>query len=435
MARSTTSQKRDGTLEHENELLRNAVEELSILNEMATAIGSASSLDRIVNLMVGKCVKHFHTEQAAVMLLDPGQTGTALKTMVRKAETRSDAAPFRLDSQLTGWMLNHREPLLVNDLEHDERFCTDRDAACPYRSLLSVPLLSKGRMIGLLTVFNKKDPEGFDENDQRLLFIIAGQSAQVIENARLLEKEKELMRMEEELRLAREIQMGLLPKEPPSVAGYDIYGISIPAKAVGGDYFDFIPVNDTLLAFCLGDVSGKGMPAALLMSNLQAAVRSQSLLETACSECMVRANTLLCRNTGPEKFATLFYGVLDFTNHAVRCCNAGHNYPFLFSRDRDPHLLVTGGPVLGFMEGIPFEQASHPLSPGDLLLAYSDGITEALNPSEDQYGEDRLAGIIRSGMGLSARELIQRILDDVGTFSANTPQEDDMTLLAIKRIR
>ncbi|MBN1896031.1 SpoIIE family protein phosphatase [bacterium] len=433
MKRSSAPENQAQTLEHENKLLRNAVEELSVLNEMATAIGSALSLDRIVNLMVGKCVKHFHCEQAAVMLLEPGQSANPLRTMVRKAETRSDTGPYRLDSQLTGWMLNNQKPLLINDLKNDERFCTDRDAACPYCSLLSVPLLSKGRMIGLLTVFNKKDPEGFDEHDQRLLSIIAGQSTQVIENARLLEKEKELTRMEEELRLAREIQMGLLPKASPQIKGYDIFGISIPAKIVGGDYFDFIQVSETQLAFCLGDVSGKGMPAALLMSNLQAAVRSQSLLETACCECMVRANTLLCRNTTPEKFATLFYGILDFASHAVRCCNAGHNYPFLFSGGRDPHLLVTGGPVLGFMEGIPFEQASYPLSPGDLLLAYSDGITEALNPSEDQYGEEKLAEIIRRNKNLSARELIQKILDDVGHFSANAQQEDDMTLLAIKR--
>jgi len=434
MKHSSAPENQAKTLEHENKLLRNAVEELSILNEMATAIGSALSLDRIVNLMVGKCVKHFHSEQAAVMLLEPGQSANPLRTMVRKAETRSDAAPFRLDSQLTGWMLNNQKPLLVNDLKNDERFCMDRDTACPYRSLLSVPLLSKGRMIGLLAVFNKKNPVGFNEDDQRLLSIIASQSTQVIENARLLEKEKELTRMEEELRLAREIQMGLLPKEPPRIAGYDIYGISIPAKIVGGDYFDFIPVDGSTMAFCLGDVSGKGMPAALLMSNLQAAVRAQSLTETFCHECMARANTLLCRNTTPEKFATLFYGILDFKGHAVRCCNAGHNFPFLFSGDRDPQLLATGGPVLGFMEGIPFEQVSHPLSPGDLLLAYSDGITEAADKSENQYGEERLAEIIRRNTNLPARELIQKILDDVVHFSANAPQEDDMTLLAIKRM-
>ena len=214
-------------------------------------------------------------------------------------------------------------------------------------SCLSVPLLSKGRMIGLLSVFNKKAEEGFNQDDQRLLSIIATQSAQVIENARLLEEEKALLQIQDELRLAYEIQTQLLPTTNPRINGYDIAGKAIPAKEVGGDYFDFITIDDDRIAFCLGDVSGKGMPAALLMATLQAAVRTQTMLNTPVDDCLIRMNKLLFRSTAAEKFATLFYAVLDTRTHEIRYSNAGHQYPFLFSGGEGHKELSSKGRISG----------------------------------------------------------------------------------------
>ena len=280
-------------LEEENLRLRRAVEELSVLNEIATAINSTLTLNQIVDLIVEKCVKHLKVEQAAVMLLSEETDDKPFQTIIRRADTTANFLPYRLDAQLTGWMLKNQKPLVINDFKNDNRFSGIDESKFPIQSLLSVPLLSKGRMIGLLTVFNKKSEQGYSSEDQRLLSIISTQSAQVIENARLIEEEKALLQMQKEMQMAHDIQVNLLPKTPPKLAGYEIAGISIPAQVVGGDYFDFIPIDDKRLAVCLGDVSGKGLPAALLMANLQATIRGQTLLKPPPKDCLNRSNKLL----------------------------------------------------------------------------------------------------------------------------------------------
>jgi serine phosphatase RsbU (regulator of sigma subunit) len=420
-------------LEKENSRLRVAVEELSVLNEIATAIASTLSLDRIVDLIVQKCVKHMDGEQGAVMLLEEQDTRHPFRTMVRKADTVASVLPYRLGSQLTGWMLKNKKPLLSNDLESDGRFQMKEDEDLPIRSLLSVPLLQKGRMIGILTVFNNKTDQGFTSNDQRLLSIISAQSAQVIENARLYKKEQFLTRMQEEMRMAEKIQMNLLPGIPPDIAGYDIAGTSLPAKNVGGDYFDYILADEGHCAFCIGDVSGKGMPAALLMANLQAAVRGQTHLKASTEDCMMLSNNLLFQSTAENKFATFFYSILDTQTHEISYSNAGHNPPLLFPEKGEPTPLKTGGVVLGFMENFSYQHSRCPFSRGDLLLLFSDGITEAVNAAGEEFGEERLKEVIVENRNDSAEELVDKIIRTAKYHEGDQPQMDDMTALIVKR--
>ncbi|MFQ5583172.1 MAG: GAF domain-containing SpoIIE family protein phosphatase [Calditrichia bacterium] len=422
-------------LEKENKRLRMAVEELSILNEIAITISSTNTLDRIVELIVQKCIKFLKVEQGAVMLLHEEDQDSPFQTMVRKADssTMSRVLPFRLDTQLTGWMLKHREPLLINNFKEDTRFHKGEDENLAIHSLLCVPLRLKGKMTGLLTLFNKKTPEGFTVEDQRLLSIIAAQSAQIIENARLYEKEKELLRMEEQMHLAREIQLKLLPQSAPHLPGYAIAGHSVPAQEVGGDYYDFMAIDENHLAFCLGDVSGKGIPAAMLMSNLQATLRGQTLLEAIPKLCLERSNTLLFQSTDFQKFATLFYGILDTQNHALTYCNGGHDNPFLFCKQQKPLRLAIGGTVLGFVEKFSYEQETIPMEPGNVLAIYSDGVTEAMNRDEEEFGEERLARVIAENCGKSPQELINNILSAVRQFAGDAPQMDDITIVVVKR--
>lgn len=418
----------------ENQRLKKAVEELSVLNEIATAINSTWSLDKIVNLIVQKCVKFLKVEQAAVMLLDEEEQDKGFQTMVRKADTSASFLPFRLDTHLTGWMLKHQKPLLVNNLCEDDRFAGLIEKDCPIKSLLSVPLIFKGNMIGLLTAFNQKSPEGFTSESQRLLSIIATQSAQVIQNARLLDKEKELVRVREEMRMAYEIQVNLLPKSAPEIPGYDIAGKSIPAKFVGGDYFDFIPAGENRLAFCLGDVTGKGMPAALLMSNIQAAIHSQVISAPQPRDCMRNTNTIIYQNTGMGKFVTMFYGVLDFTTHRIVYCNAGHDYPFFLESPESLSRLETGGLVLGFVPVHQYEEAEISVAPSCCLVLYSDGVPEAMNQQGEEFGEERLLEVIRENLNLSAHSLVEAIIEVVRGHAGDTPQSDDITLLVIRRL-
>jgi sigma-B regulation protein RsbU (phosphoserine phosphatase) len=417
----------------ENQRLRTAVEELSALNEIATAITSTQTLEQIVDLIVRKCVKHIKVEQGAVMLLDEKDQDKPFHTMIRKQDSLSNILPYRMDAQLTGWMLKNRNPLIVNDLTTDSRFKFMVDKNFPISSLLSVPMMVKGKMIGLLTVFNKKSEAGFTTGDQRLLGIIAAQSAHVIENARLYHEEQSLIRLQEEMRLAYEIQVDLLPKEQPVLPGYQIAGKSIPSKEVGGDYFDFIPSGDNRLAFCLGDISGKGIPAALLMANLQATLRGQTLLGNNSKSCVSFANEMLYQNSAPNKFATLFYGIIDSSKNELSYCNGGHNNPFFFSHDNKLTTLDKGGLIVGIMPSVIYEEDTIPFNSGDLLVIFSDGITEAMNNTEEEFGEQRLIDVILQNKNEPAKDLIEIIIKKVQEFSGIQSQMDDITLVIIKR--
>jgi sigma-B regulation protein RsbU (phosphoserine phosphatase) len=413
--------------------LRRAVEELSILNEIATAINSTMHVHQIVDLIVRKCLKLLDVEQAAVMLLDEKKDEKPFQTMVRLADTSSLILPFRLDAQLTGWMLKNQKPLLINAFQQDDRFKEFSVGPFPIRSLLAVPLLSKGRMTGLLTVFNKKSEEGYTQEDQRLLSIIGAQSAQIIENTRLLEKEKTLIQMQKEMQMAYSIQINLLPKENPMLPHYEIAGVSVPAQVVGGDYFDFIPINANRLAVCLGDVSGKGLSAALLMANLQATIRGQTLLNPPPKDCLCRSNRLLFQCTDPQKFATLFYGILDIENHQFCYSNAGHNRPFFFGDNQEPRSVEGAGLALSFLENVSYPEDQIGFNPDDVLLIYSDGITEAMNAKDEEYGEQRLMDLVHGIKRETAQEIINRVLDSVNTYVEDRQQMDDMTLVVIKR--
>jgi sigma-B regulation protein RsbU (phosphoserine phosphatase) len=327
----------------------------------------------------------------------------------------------------------NKKPLIINNPRADERF-----RGVPWdesiHSLIAVPMMVKSELRGVLTVYNKRDDLPFTEDDVRLLAIIAGQSGQVVENARLYEKEQALARMQEEIHLAARIQSELLPKSPPKVEGYEILGRSIPAQEVGGDYFDFIPIDEQHLALCIGDVSGKGLPASLLMANLQATLRSQTLNAGSPRECLERSNQLLFQSTSPEKFATLFFAVLDTTNHQLNYSNAGHENPYLRSHQNEMKRLKKGGIPLGMLPQFTYEQELIPLENGSVFVAYSDGVTEAMNAQEEMFGEERVAAIVDQFRNAPAAEIIDRLVAAVKHHAAAVPQSDDITVIVVRRI-
>ena len=417
----------------ENARLRLAIEELSILNEVSTAVSSTSSLDATVDLIVQKCVKHLKVEQGALLLFDKLEAGSALKTMVRKVESDSGDIPMRLGEQITGWMLKNQKALIVNDFAQDTRFRAPADQG-GIRSLLCVPMKLKGRLIGVLNVFNKEGGLGFSPGDQRLLSIIATQSAQVVENSRLMEEEKALEILQEELRLAREIQQDLLPKESPEVSGYAVSGLSEPATRVGGDYFDFLDLGQGRLGLCLADVSGKGITAALLMSNVQATIRGQSRVAPDVHTCVAQANDMLHASTHAAKFVTMFYAVLDTETHRLDYCNAGHNPPIMMANQNGPVLLETGGPVLGVMPGFPYEGGQVEFRPGETLLVYSDGFSEALNERLEEFTDERLRASAAARSDLQPGPMLDTLLEEVNAFCGDAPQADDMTIMAVQRL-
>lgn len=429
---SPESFKEDDLLKKENLRLKSAVEELSILNDIATAVASTQSLAQITKMIVKKCVKYLNAEQGSIQLVDEKDFVNPFHTMIRVQDSKLNKDPLRFNKQLSHIMLVNKKPMIINEFRHEEIYSIDDDLILKIHSLISVPMIIKGKMIGILSLFNKQTGEGFSEEDKRLLSIIAAQSANVIENSRLFEEEKQLLQIQQELQVAAEIQKNILPREIPNVNGYDIFAINIPAHEVGGDYYDFMQISDGETAFALGDVSGKGLPASMLMSNLQATLRGQLLFSSSAKECITRANTLLFKSTDPTKFVTLFFGILDSVNHKLIYCNAGHNVPFFLLGEKEIK-LDKGGIILGCLENIGYEDEEILFEEGSLLVVFSDGITEAMDMNEEEFGEEKLFRIIKDRCHLSSEEIGKEILNEVSRFSAGIPQSDDITVLIIKR--
>ena len=245
--------------------------------------------------------------------------------------------------------------------------------------------------------------------------------------------------LESELDTARKIQEKLLPHEMPQFRGFEIAGTSIPSKQVGGDYFDFLDLGDGQLGIAIADVSGKGIPAALLMANLQASLHAQTFETEKVADVTARINNLLVKSTDSNMFVTFFYGLLDRNRSTFTSTNAGHNPPLLMRSDQTMEYLAEGGLVLGFLPDQKYAQQTTTLQPSDVLVLYTDGITEARTPEEDRavedrlFGEDRLVQIIKDSTSLSAREIQSAILQAVSNHTKNTPQGDDITLVVIKR--
>jgi len=415
-----------------NAALQRAVEELSVLNELAAEIGASFDADYILDRIIDRSRRTTGAEQAVISLMDQDAPDPA-KTVCRAMGSGSDRERYHLDLHLQGWMEHHRRPLLANDPHHDERLRTE-DLPGTVHSMLCVPLLLRMKVIGVLTVYNKTGaPDtGFDDDDQRLLSIIAMQSAQVIENARLYEVSRRHERMREELSTAREIQRRLLPDAPPDVPGYDMAAVSVPARGVGGDYYDFVPRDDGTLALALGDVSGKGLPASLLMANLQAALRGQILFEGSPAACARRVNRMLHCCTDPHLFATLFLGILDTRRHRITTCNAGHERPLLCRGGEIVDRPRDGGVPLGMLEDFDYLQRTVDLEAGDTLVVFSDGVTDAESATGEPFGEARLAAAVTSMDGGTAREVLDRVVADVHEHTRETEPIDDITLLVAR---
>jgi sigma-B regulation protein RsbU (phosphoserine phosphatase) len=265
-------------------------------------------------------------------------------------------------------------------------------------------------------------------------------------------------RLEKELETAREIQERLLPHAMPRIEGFDIAATSTPSRQVGGDYFDFLQMSDGRLGVAIGDVSGKGIPAALLMANLQAALQGQAIHPSSVAETVSRVNDLLTRSSESNMYATFFYGVLDGRDGSFIFCNAGHNPTLLMNSSGGSDWLSTGGIVIGMLSGQPYEEGRVTIAPGDVLVLYTDGVTEATGPSEDgappvdedalddeewdedeplpvpnMFEEERLVDVVRDNAERSAREIRDAVMAAVVEHTAGMPQSDDITLVVIKR--
>ncbi|NGP77832.1 SpoIIE family protein phosphatase [Balneolaceae bacterium YR4-1] len=419
-------------LSEENSRLRRAVEELVTLNEIALAISGSMDSEEIMRIIIRHSIRSFDAEQGDITLVDEHAHRLG-KTLARSAIGTQDPSQVHLNQSIVEWMRTNKSPLLVNNPASDNRFSNVGWKECIH-SIISAPLLVRSQLIGMITIYNKKGGTGFTEDDLRLLTIIASESAQVVENARLHHEEQELSDMRKEVDLAGKIQKKLLPKEHPTINNYGLFGRNISAHSVGGDYYDFIQIDDNRWAICLGDVSGKGMPASLLMSNLQAILRGQINYLPRPGSLLRDANRQIFHCTDCEKFATLFLGILDTESHTMRYSNAGHEHPILITPDCTFTRLTNGGIPLGIFQEQFYEEGSIEFMPGDKLIVFSDGIIDSRNQEDEPFGLHTLKKLLVENSKVSGDQLMESIFAASLNHNANQQLFDDMTMIVLSRI-
>ena len=421
--------------ELEAERLRKA---MHFLAELGEVVASSTRLQPILDWIVLKTTQMLTADEGCLRLLEADASDS--RTLVRPASQQlgSGSWPRAVAMSVTGYLLHRDGHVGTPDLLADERFPGLRGCETRVRALLAVPLRIENRVTGLLAVTQAAPGRDWTDDDVELLTIVAGNSAGVIEQARLrveAEEKKRLQeeakRLEHELEQARDTQMRLVPAEPLRLGPWEVAGRVTPARQVGGDSFDYFVIGGRRLGLSIGDVSGKGMPAALLMMTAQGYLRVFCNSDRPLPEKLRLLNQGVARSAQPGKFITLFYGELDPEEGLLRYVNAGHNYPLLLRSDGSLEPLVEGGLVLGFGEDLEFAQGEVSMAPGDALLLYSDGVSEAMDLRGQEYGEDRLQEAWRRHGTLPPRECIGKLMAEVEAFRAGAPQSDDITLVVL----
>lgn len=316
----------------------------------------------------------------------------------------------------------------------------ERQMLAALETQLLLPLVVKEKLLGFVSLGPKQSEEPYSRSDLRLLQWVAAQTALALENAQLTAaiavETAQRERLRRELEIAREVQERLFPQSLPAVAGLDYYGMCRPALGVGGDYYDFLSLAGGKLGVAVGDVSGKGIAAALLMASLQASLRSQASRGSGdLAALMMEIHNLVYEASASNRYATLFYAEYEPGSRRLTYVNAGHNPPVLLRAEGDGFMkfrLETGGPVAGLLKNLSYEQASIVLEPGDVLVAYTDGVSEAMNASEEEWGEPCLIAAAEGCAGRTAAETIQSILRAADQFVAGARQYDDMTLVVLR---
>lgn len=408
---------------------------LHLLADLTARINSTRKTGPLLGAIMEAAREVMEAEASSLMLLDRETGELVISVPTGPAEAEISGIRIPAGKGIAGWVASTGRPAVVADASSDPRFYGDvSGSGFQTRDVICVPLKdSKEEVIGALQVINKMGVSHFSESDVPLFTILAHQAAIAIERDRLNRESLQRRLMEQELFLASEIQKGFWPKNAPAADGVELAGTSVPAAHVGGDYYDFIEMGPGRIGLVVADVSGKGVAASLLMASLRAALRAQIENKHSVDEAVALVNATLVGDTPSSKFVTLFFGVLDSNKRELTYVNAGHNPPILFdSNSSRTKLLETGGPIIGFRSEISFEAGCEPLLPGQLLVVFSDGVTEAQNEVEEFFGDERLAEAIRENCRQSAGAVVENIQTAVKAFTGTAPQSDDMTLVVAR---
>lgn len=402
-------------------------------------INSTISLEELLGAIMESTKSIMQSEASSLMLLDrqTNELIVALPTGPAKAEISGKRIPK--GKGFAGWVSENRKPILQNDPKNDPRFLGEISSTSGFttKSLVCVPLHNaEGEVIGVLQAVNSIGRDGFDNSDLELLMSLANQAAIAIEREQLVQKEIVAQRYSEQLDTAHSIQYQFLPKSAPEIAGYQVYGTSTPAQQIGGDYFDFLQIDENRIGFVIADVVGKGVPAALLMANLRSTLRTVAFTGAWPEDLITQVNDYMIPDLKIGQFITLFYGELEKSTNKFRYVNAGHNPPMVLrGKNGQIEELTVGGPILGIIKNFGYEEGSIIVEPGDILCLFTDGVTEAMNDQNEQFDETRLRVVLKSCKKNDAKCVIDAINEAVDSFTGPKEKDDDRTMIAIIRTR
>jgi sigma-B regulation protein RsbU (phosphoserine phosphatase) len=404
------------------------------LREFSHALASVIDLDMLLRMLVGRISQNIHIHKVAVLLRDESNGGYAVKASVGISEHRRQMSYLKADDVVIKWLEEKGEALQIDRMRTEASFSPlSEDEVSRLAAMgasLLVPLVVKGNLNGVLVLSPKLSGDFYTSEDRDLLGALADQAAVAIENARLHCQALEKQKLEEELAVARRIQANMLPAEAPELEGWEVAGKNIQCKEVGGDYFDYFKTGENTVAIAIGDASGKGVPAALLMASIQSHLRVQAERESAPAVVLKKTNRWLVETTDPECFVSLFLGILDTDSSTLTYSNAGHNPPLLVRSSGAIGLLEEGGTVLGMLEG-DYGQGEVNLEPGDTIVLYTDGVVEERDSQGDMFGLERLVKMAMNSRRLDAKSLVETIIDEVSDF-AEGDREDDTTVSVIR---
>jgi len=375
-------------------------------------------------------------ERVIIMLRDKGSDGELQIKVARLRGSEEPLGEVRISRAIMTEVVDNGKSVLTSDAQQDPRFASQTIVLQGIRSVLAVPLsVDEAHVFGIIYADSPTHQATFSTEHLDILTTLASVASIRVENATLLEERMERERMERELELATEIQQRFQPSGPPSVAGYEFQGISFSCYEIGGDYYDFIRrEEDGSILVALGDVSGKGTAAALLMSSLHAAIHAQIAAKRSLEETVRSINKYLVENTPANRFVTLFIAELNPATHEIKFINAGHNPPLLGRADGAIEQLESGGLPLGLMEYSDYEAGFTRLNSGDALIIYSDGVSEANNIREEEFGLDRLSQVITSNISRSASGIRDKVESALSDFTGTAPANDDITLVIVKKV-
>jgi sigma-B regulation protein RsbU (phosphoserine phosphatase) len=415
--------------------------QVAALLEGLRALGSGRVLDEVLALVMDSALEVTGAERGFIMLAN-ADNELEFKVARGRGRVTLSGTGFDTSRKIPEEVFSTGQEKIVQDLlDGDLANVHMGTVALGIRHVLCTPLklvryldradmANEEKRIGVIYLDSREKGALLTRAARGALDMLATEAAVAIENARLYRETLEKARMEQELRIAAEIQQALLPEPSRKGAFFDAVGMSVPCRSIGGDFFDYVDLTDNAFGCAVGDVAGKGAPAALLTAVIQGVFAAQASSGSSPAPTLAKVNDAIIRRAIESRFCTAFYAVIR-PDGALTYCNAGHNPPMVFTADSVKR-LETGGLILGLFETATFEEDTIQLSPGDVLVAFSDGVTEALSATGEEYGEERLLACVGAQQGKPVREILDAIFASVRDFTTGAVQSDDVTALVLR---